>query len=55
MLKKNFIYLDLDKKKTKKLQVILDGFIKVISFTICFRHSSLFIYTKLGLLNLKFK
>ena len=55
MLTKNFVYLGLDKKKPKKLQANLNGFIKMISYTICFYYFSLFIPTKFGLLIFKFK
>lgn len=49
MLKKVFVYLDLNKKSAKKLQTSLDRYIKVISFTICFRHS--FYHKLLNLVN----
>lgn len=34
MLKKNFEYLDLEKKELKKLQTSLERYIKAVSFTI---------------------
>ena len=40
MLKKDVVYLDLNKKNVKELQAALDGYIKAISFTIHFRRSS---------------
>ena len=55
ILKKNFVYLRLDKKETKKLQADFNRFIKVVSFTICFCYSIFLIFTKFGLLNLKSK
>lgn len=35
-LKKNFVYLDLNKKSVKELQTDLDKYIKVINFIIYF-------------------
>lgn len=40
MLKKNLVYLGLNKKNTKELQAALDEYIKAVSFTIHFRCSS---------------
>ena len=37
MLKKNLVYLGLNKKNAKKLRVGLNGYIKMISFIIYFR------------------
>lgn len=34
MLKKDFVYLSLEKKESKKLQANLERYIKVISFTL---------------------
>ncbi len=34
MLKKNFVYLGLEKKELKELQTNLDNHIKAVSFTI---------------------
>ncbi len=47
MLKKDFVYLGLKKKESKKLRANLDGYIKAISFTI------LFVHTQVSLLNLE--
>ena len=55
MLKKNFVYLGLDKKDIKKLRAGFDKFIKIITFTICFCYLSLPIFTKLALLTFKSK
>ena len=40
MLKKDIIHLDLNKKSAKELRAGLDGYIKAVSFTICFYHFS---------------
>lgn len=49
MLKKNFVYLDLNKKNAKKLQATFNGYIKVVSFTIHFYY--FFCYKLLNLVN----
>lgn len=35
MLKKDFVYLSLEKKAIKELQASLNKYIKAVSFTIC--------------------
>ena len=40
MLKKDVIYLGLNKKSAKELRAALNGYVKVVSFTIYFHHSS---------------
>ena len=40
MLKKDFVHLGLNKKNAKELRAALDGYIKAVSFTIHFCHSS---------------
>ena len=40
MLKKDVVHLGLNKKSAKELRAALDGYIKAISLTIYFRHSS---------------
>ncbi len=47
MLKKDFVYLGLEKKESKELRANLNGYIKAISFII------LFVRTKFSLLNLE--
>ena len=40
MLLKNVVHLGLIKKSAKKLQAVLDGYVKAIRFIFHFRHSS---------------
>ena len=49
MLKKNIVYLGLNKKSTKELRAALDGYLKAISFTKHFCHFSY--YNLLNLVN----
>ena len=44
MLKEDVIHLYLNKKRAKELRAALDGYVKVVSFTIHFRR---FVYHKL--------
>ena len=40
MLKKDVVYLGLNKKSAKELRAALNRYVKVVSFTIYFRYSS---------------
>ena len=40
MLKKDVVYLDLNKKNAKELRAALDGYVKTVSFIIHFRRFS---------------